>query len=161
MNIYSKPPYSKRYVSYLSDCLEPCFNNIPCCLVRRICMIVENGDVRHIILKELRTILKTQKYPQIVITKIKKIELRKFSQFLRNTLELKNWKATTIFCQVVPSVSFRYKSKGEKEAMEHFKHVLKICPNRRHDFQNKLRNTWTSLLKILTLLLLDILTFSM
>ena len=71
MNIYSKPPYSKRYVSYLSDYLEPCFNNIPCCLVRRICMIVENGDVRHIILKELRTILKTQKYPQIVITKIK------------------------------------------------------------------------------------------
>ena len=27
---------------------------------------------------------------------------------------------------------------GEKEALEHFKRVIKICPNRGHIFQNKL-----------------------
>ena len=30
---------------------------------------------------------------------------------------------------------------GEKEALEHFKHVIDICLNREHIFQKKLRNT--------------------
>ena len=33
------------------------------------------------------------------------------------------------------------KEEGEKEALEHFKHVIKICPNRGHIFQSELRNT--------------------
>ena len=36
---------------------------------------------------------------------------------------------------------------GEKKALEHFKHLIKICTNRGHIFQNKLRNTWTAILK--------------
>ena len=42
INIYSKPTDSKRYVSYLSNHPKPCPKNIPFCLARRICMIVEN-----------------------------------------------------------------------------------------------------------------------
>ena len=44
---------------------------------------------------------------------------------------------------------------SEKEALEHFKHMVKICPNRGHNFQNKLRNTWTVILKIFTKFLLN------
>ena len=69
MNIYSKPTDSKRYVSYLSNHPKPCLKNIPFCLARRICMIVENKNVRYMKLKELRTILKTQKYPKMVLEK--------------------------------------------------------------------------------------------
>ena len=69
MNIYSKPTDSKRYVSYLSNHSRPCLKNIPFCLARRICMIVENKHVRYMKLKELRTILKTQKYPKMVVEK--------------------------------------------------------------------------------------------
>ena len=43
------------------------------------------------------------------------------------------------------------RKEGEKEALKHFRHVTKICPNREHIFQNKLRNTWTAILKILTM----------
>ena len=64
MNIYSKPTDLKRYVSYLSNHPKPCLANIPFCLAELICLIVENMK-----LKELRTILKTQKYPKIVVEK--------------------------------------------------------------------------------------------
>ena len=40
-----------------------------------------------------------------------------------------------------------YKPQNVKEALEHFKHVIKICPNRGHVLQNKLR---TAMLKIFT-----------
>ena len=43
--------------------------NIPFCLAKRICMIVGNKNVRCTKLKELRTILKTQKYPKMVVEK--------------------------------------------------------------------------------------------
>ena len=66
---YSKPTDSKHYVSYLSNHPNPCLKNIPFCLARRICMIVKNKNVRYMKLKELRTILKTQKYPKMVIEK--------------------------------------------------------------------------------------------
>ena len=69
MNIYSKPTDSKRYVSYRSNHLKPNLKNIPLCLARRICIIVENKNVRYMKLKELRTILKTQKYPKMVVEK--------------------------------------------------------------------------------------------
>ena len=41
MKIYSKPTDSKPYVSFLSNHPKPCLKNIPFCLARRICMIVE------------------------------------------------------------------------------------------------------------------------
>ena len=69
MNIYSKPTDSKRYVSYISNHPKPCLKIIPFCTARRICMIVKNKNVRYIKLKELRTILKTQKYPKLVFQK--------------------------------------------------------------------------------------------
>ena len=69
MNIYSEPTDSKRYLSYLSNHPKPCLKNIPFCLVRRICMIVENKNVRNIKLKEQRKILETQKYPKMIVEK--------------------------------------------------------------------------------------------
>ena len=61
INIYSKPADSKRY---FSNHPKPCLKNIPFCLARRISLIVENENVRkQMRVKELRTILKTQKYP--------------------------------------------------------------------------------------------------
>ena len=64
MNIYSKPNNSKRYVSFLPNHPKFCLKNKSFCLARRICMIVENMK-----LKELRTILKTQKYQKMVVEK--------------------------------------------------------------------------------------------
>ena len=46
-----------------------------------------------------------------------------------------------------PQRIFSLQEESEKEALEHFKHVIKICPNRGHIFKNKLANTWTVLLK--------------
>ena len=69
MNIYLKPTESKRYVYYLSNHTKSCLKNIPFCLARRICMIVEKKNVRYMKLKELRTIFKTQKYPKLVVEK--------------------------------------------------------------------------------------------
>ena len=66
---YSEPTESKRYVSYLSNHPKPHLKNIPFHLAGRICVIVENKNVTHMKLKELRTILKTQKYPKIVVEK--------------------------------------------------------------------------------------------
>ena len=42
---------------------------------------------------------------------------------------------------------FSLQEEGENKALEHFKHVIKICPNKRHIFQNNLRNIWTTILK--------------
>ena len=33
--------------------------------------------------------------------------------------------------------SFRYKKKTKKEVLGHFKHVIKVCPNRGHFFRKK------------------------
>ena len=43
--------------------------------------------------KELRTILKTQKFQKWLL----KRELKRFSQFPSSNLEMKNWKSSTIF----------------------------------------------------------------
>ena len=48
---------------------NPCLKNMPFCLARRICMIAENKCVKYMKLKELRTILKIQKYPKMVFEK--------------------------------------------------------------------------------------------
>ena len=85
MNIYSKPTDSKRYVSYLSNHPKPCTKNTLFCLARRICVKVENKNVRRMRLKELRAILKNQKYPKMLL----KRELKKLSQLPRSNLEVK------------------------------------------------------------------------
>ena len=69
MNVNSKPTDSKRYVSYLSNHPKSCLKNILFCLARGICMIVQNKNVRYMKLKELKAILKTQKYPKMVVEK--------------------------------------------------------------------------------------------
>ena len=69
INIYSEPTDSKRYVSYHSNHPKSCLKNIPFCRARRNCMIVENKNGRYMKLKELRTILKTQKYSKMVVEK--------------------------------------------------------------------------------------------
>ena len=69
MKIYSKPTNLKRYVSHLCNHPKSCLKNIPFCLLRPICVIVENENVRKMNVKELRTILKTLKYPEMVVEK--------------------------------------------------------------------------------------------
>ena len=54
--------------------------------------------------------------------------------------------------QLCPCCMFLLYEEGENEALEYFKCVIKIWPNREHIFQNKLRNTWTAILKISALL---------
>ena len=46
-----------------------------------------------------------------------------------------------------PQRIFLLQEEGEKEALEHLKQVIKICPNRGHIFQNNLKNTWTNIQK--------------
>ena len=60
---------------------------------------------------------------------------RKWSCSLNKRSELFN---------LVVSAYFRYKRKANKRPWNTiYKHVVKICPNRGHIFQNKLRNMWT------------------
>ena len=58
-----------------------------------------------------------------------------------------------------PQRIFPLQEESEKEALEHFKHVIKICLNRGHIFQNKLRNMRTAILKIFKPLLVSELMF--
>lgn len=51
---------------------------------------------------------------------------------------------------------FLLQQEGKKEAMRQFKQNIKICQNRGNILYNKLRNGWKTILKILTLLLLDV-----
>ena len=45
MDIYAKPTDAKRYVPFNSCHPKHCLKNIPFCLARRICTIVENTSV--------------------------------------------------------------------------------------------------------------------
>ena len=49
-----------------------------------------------------------------------------------------------------PQRIFSLQEEKEKEALEHFKQVIKIGPNRGHIFLNKLLNTWVAILKTST-----------
>ena len=68
-NLYSKSTDSKRYVSNVSNHPTTCLRNIPFCRARHICMIVEYTNIRYMKIKELRTILKIQKYQKLVVQK--------------------------------------------------------------------------------------------
>ena len=67
MNIYSKPTDSKRYVPFDSNHPKSYLKNIPFCLARRICTIVENTKIKSVKLSELKDVLKKQRYPEKII----------------------------------------------------------------------------------------------
>ena len=67
MDIYYKPTDSKRYVPFDSCHPDHCLKNIPFCLARRICMIVENKNKMNEKLEEVRSILIQQKNIQKVL----------------------------------------------------------------------------------------------
>ena len=67
MDIYSKPTDSKRYVLFTSNHPRHCLTNIPFSLVRRICTIAENENVKEKCFKELNKTLLEQKYPKSLI----------------------------------------------------------------------------------------------
>ena len=66
MNLYNKPTDSKIYVPFTSNYLRSCLRNIPFCLARRNCAIVEKENTKLKWLSELKTSLK-QKYPIALI----------------------------------------------------------------------------------------------
>ena len=53
-HIYSKPTYSKQYVPFNSSKPKDCLKNIPFCLVRRICTIVENSYIKKSAIRKIR-----------------------------------------------------------------------------------------------------------
>ena len=63
MDIYNKPKNSKRYVPFTLNNPRHCLTNIPFSLARRMCIIVENQDVKEKCFKELKRTLLEQKYP--------------------------------------------------------------------------------------------------
>ena len=67
MDIYSKPADSKRYFLFTSNHPRHCLTNIPFSLVRRICTIAENENVKEKCFKELKKTLLEQKYPKSLI----------------------------------------------------------------------------------------------
>ena len=67
MDIYNKPTDSKRYVRFTSNHLQSCHRNIPFCLARRICTIVEEEETKLKCLSELKTSVKQHKYPIALI----------------------------------------------------------------------------------------------
>ena len=67
MDIYSKPTDAKRYVPFSSCHPKHCLTNIPFCLARRICMIVENNEQKTLKLNELKSLLTKQNYPKKLI----------------------------------------------------------------------------------------------
>ena len=65
MKMYSKPTNSKRYVS---NHPKPCLKEYSVLSSKtHVCVIAEDDNVRYMKLKEVRTILKTQKYPKMSI----------------------------------------------------------------------------------------------
>ena len=67
MDIYNKPTDSKRYVPFTSNHPQSCLRNVPFCLARCICAIVEE-ETKLKWLSELKTSLrKKKKYPIALI----------------------------------------------------------------------------------------------
>ena len=66
-DIYYKPTDSFQYLPYTSSHVRHTKNNIPYNLARRICMIVENQDIRKRRLYDLKQILLRKQYPAEII----------------------------------------------------------------------------------------------
>ena len=65
MDIYSKPADSKRYFLFTSNHPRHCLTNIPFSLVRRICTIAENENVKEKCFKELKKNIARTKIPKV------------------------------------------------------------------------------------------------
>ena len=83
-DLYIKLAGTRRYLPFSSSHPKSCKVNIPFCLARRICTIVENASAKEKHLRELKQIMLQQSYPHSVIdhgiTKAKQIpqaELRR------------------------------------------------------------------------------------
>ena len=61
MDIYNKPTDSNRYVPFMSNHPRSCLINIPFCLARRICAIVEEEETKLKRLSELKNMIKKTK----------------------------------------------------------------------------------------------------
>ena len=66
-DIHYKPTHSFQYLPYTSSHPRHTKNNIPYNLARRICMIVENQDIRKRRLYDLKQILLRKQYPAEII----------------------------------------------------------------------------------------------
>ena len=69
VDLYTKPTDTKRYLPYGSAHPKHCKINIPFCLARRICTIVESEQAKEMHLRELKDMMHEQKYPLEVINK--------------------------------------------------------------------------------------------
>ena len=69
MDLYTKPTNTRRYLPYKSAHPKHCKVNIPFCLARRICIIMENEQAKLKHLEELKEIMCRQKYPLEIINK--------------------------------------------------------------------------------------------
>ena len=67
MSIYHKPTDARRHVPFNSCHPKHTLNNIPYCLARRICTIIENENTKDLVLNELEDCLKKQGYPDKII----------------------------------------------------------------------------------------------
>ena len=67
MDLYTKATDTGRYLPFSSAHPKHCKVNIPFCLARRICTIVENEEARNKHLEKLKDIMLKQKYPLEVI----------------------------------------------------------------------------------------------
>ena len=69
MELYTKSTDTRRYLPYSSAHPKHCKINIPSCLARRICTIVENEQAKRKHLEELKQTMLQQKYPLNVINR--------------------------------------------------------------------------------------------
>ena len=67
MDIFYEKTDTRRCVLFNSCHPKQCKKNIPFTLARRICIIVENNEVRKNRLDELQKVLCSQEYPQNLI----------------------------------------------------------------------------------------------
>ena len=99
----------------------------------------------------MRKILETKTlcfWPTIFVNFYNQIKTNQIKFFPRKQIKSKK-----LFLIKINQIKRKYVFKkileeGKKEALEHWKHLVKICLNRGHIFQNNLRNTWTVILKM-------------
>ena len=67
MDIYNKLTDSKRYVPFRSSHPRSCLRDIPFCLARRICAIADQEETKLERFSKLKTSLRKQNYPIVLI----------------------------------------------------------------------------------------------
>ena len=98
MDIYNKLTDSKVYVPFTSNHPRSCLRNIPFCLDRCICAIVEEEETKLKRLSELKTSLRKAKYPFVLIEN----SIKRALQVLLNELRKPKEKGRE---EIIPFVS--------------------------------------------------------